>query len=55
MVCSLLTRLIHSFLKEAVAALQHVMVDAPVHIGDLVYEDPAMELTLLASRNVEKA
>ena len=43
------------FLKEAVAALQHVMVDAPVHIGDLVYEDAAMELTLLASRNVEKA
>ena len=43
------------FLKKAVAALQHVVVDAPVHIGDLVYEDPAMELTLLASRNVEKA
>ena len=43
------------FLKEAVAALQHVTVDAPVHIGDLVYEDTAMELTLLASRNVEKA
>ena len=43
------------FLKDAVAALQHVVVDAPVCIGDLVYEDPAMELTLRASRNVEKA
>ncbi len=43
------------FLKEAVAALKHVVVEAPVHIGDLVYEDPAIELKLLASRNVEKA
>ncbi len=43
------------FLRDAVAALRHVTVDAPVHIGDLVYQDPAMELTLLASRNVEKA
>ena len=43
------------FLKDAVAALRHVTVDAPVRIGDPVYEDPAMELTLLASRNVDKA
>ena len=43
------------FLKDAVAALKHISVDAPVRIGDLVYEDPSMELTLLASRNVDKA
>ena len=43
------------YLKDAVAALRHVSIDAPVRIGDLVYEDPSMELTLLASRNVEKA
>ena len=43
------------FLKDAVASLKHVSIDAPVRIGDLVYEDPSMELTLRASRNVEKA
>lgn len=43
------------FLKNAVAALKYISINAPVHIGDLVYQDPAMDLTLLASRNVEKA
>ena len=43
------------FLKDAVAALKHISINAPVHIGDPVYRDPAMDLTLLASRNVEKA
>ena len=42
-------------LKPAVSALKHLSVDAPVKIGDLVYEDPSIGLTLLASRNVEKA
>lgn len=43
------------FLRDAVDALKHVSVDAPVHIGDVIYRNSAMELTLLASRNVEKA
>ena len=43
------------FLRDAVSALQHVTVDAPIRIGDLIYEDPSMELTLLASRNVDRA
>ena len=42
-------------LLPAVAALKHLSVDAPVRIGDLVYEDPSMGLTLRASRNVDKA
>ena len=42
-------------LKPAVNALKHISVNAPVKIGDLVYEDPSIGLTLLASRNVEKA
>ena len=42
-------------LKSAVKALQHIVVEAPVHIGDKIYEDPTIGLTLLASRNVEKA
>ena len=42
-------------LLPAVAALKDLVVDAPVHIGDLIYQDPAIGLTLLASRNVERA
>ena len=42
-------------LLPAVAALKTLSVEAPVRIGDLIYEDPAVGLTLLASRNVDKA
>ena len=42
-------------LLPAVAALRDLSVDAPVHIGDLVYEDPSIGLALRASRNVEQA
>ena len=42
-------------LLPAVAALKDLFVDAPVRIGDVIYEDPAMGLTLCASRNVDKA
>ena len=42
-------------LLSAVAALKTISVDAPVRIGDLVYEDPAIGLTLRASRSVDKA
>ena len=42
-------------LLSAVAALKTISVDAPIRIGDLVYEDPAIGLTLRASRSVDKA
>ena len=42
-------------LLPAVAALKNLSVDAPVRIGDVIYEDPALGLTLRASRNVDKA
>ena len=42
-------------LLSAVAALKTISVDAPVRIGDLVYEDPSIGLTLRASRSVDKA
>ena len=43
------------YLLPAVAALKTISVDAPIRIGDLVYEDPAIGLTLRASRSVDKA
>ncbi len=42
-------------LLPTVAALKTLSVDAPVHIGDPVYEDPALGLVLRASRNVDRA
>ena len=35
------------------AALRQLSVDAPVRIGDVVYEDPGAGIALAATRNVE--
>lgn len=42
-------------LKAAVRALDGLVLTAPVHIGDVVFEDREKGLVLKASKNVEKA
>ena len=43
-----------SLLLTATAALRPLCVDAPVRIGDIVYENRDLELVLVATRDVEK-